>query len=44
MAASLPPVIMTSARPVWMCLKASPIALFDEAQAVATAELIPFRP
>ena len=43
-AASLPPVIITSARPVWMCLNASPMALFEEAQAVAPAQFIPIRP
>ena len=43
-AASLPPVTITSAWPSWMCLKASPMALLAEAQAVATAELTPFRP
>ena len=43
-AASLPPVTITSAQPVWMSLRASPIALAAEAQAVATAEHGPFKP
>ena len=43
-AASLPPVIMTSAQSDWISLKASPIALVAEAQAVATAEHGPCRP
>src|SRR5512135_671015 len=43
-AASLPPVIITSACPSWMILKASPIALAAEAQAVATAVFGPRRP
>ena len=43
-AASLPPVTITSAQPAWMSLKASPIALAAEAQAVATAEHGPCRP
>ncbi len=43
-AASLPPVTITSAQPVWMSLSASPIALAAEAQAVATAEHGPFNP
>ena len=43
-AASLPPVTITSAQPVWMSLRASPIALAAEAQAVATAEHGPFSP
>jgi hypothetical protein len=44
MAASLPPVIITSACPVWITLKASPMALVAEAQAVAMAEAGPRRP
>src|SRR3954469_12823283 len=43
-AASLPPVIITSAWPSWMILKASPMALAADAQAVATAEFGPRRP
>src|SRR4051794_21791305 len=43
-AASLPPVIITSAWPSWMILKASPMALAAEAQAVATAEFGPRSP
>ena len=43
-AASLPPVTITSAQPVWMSLRASPIALAAEAHAVATAEHGPFNP
>ena len=43
-AASLPPVIITSAWPYWMSLKASPMALAAEAQAVAIAEFGPRRP
>ena len=43
-AASVPPVIITSASPYWMALKASPMALVALAQAVATAELGPRRP
>ena len=35
-AASVPPVTTTSAEPCWMALKASPIALVADAQAVAT--------
>ena len=44
MAASVPPVIMTSASSRWMVWKASPMALAAEAQAVATAVLAPHRP
>ena len=36
-AASLPPVTITSASSYWMVLKASPMALVALAQAVATA-------
>ncbi len=43
MAASLPPVTITSARPDWIYLKESPMALFDEAQAVEIVETIPSR-
>ncbi len=43
-AASLPPVIITSARPDWMNRRASPIALAADAHAVATAEHGPWRP
>ena len=42
-AASLPPVIMMSARPFWISLNASPMALAAEAQAVATAEFGPLQ-
>ena len=44
MAASLPPVIITSAMSFWISLKASPMALVAEAQAVATAVFGPRRP
>ena len=43
-AASLPPVIITSAWPYCTSLKASPMAFAAEAQAVAIAELGPRRP
>ena len=43
-AASLPPVTITSAQPAWISLSASPIALAAEAHAVATAEHGPFKP
>ena len=43
-AASLPPVTIRSASPVWISRKASPMALAAEAQAVATAEQGPFNP
>ena len=44
MAASVPPVIMTSAWSRWMARRASPMALAAEAQAVATAVFGPHRP
>ena len=44
MAASVPPVIMTSASSYWMARRASPMALAAEAQAVATAVFGPHRP
>ena len=44
MAASLPPVIITSASSYWMARKASPMALVALAQAVTTAALGPRRP
>ena len=43
-AASVPPVTMTSASSCWMALKASPMALAALAQAVATAVFGPRRP
>ena len=43
-AASLPPVTITSASPTWISLNASPIALAAEAHAVATAEHGPCSP
>ena len=44
MAASEPPVTMTSAWSHWMARKASPMALAAEAQAVETAVFGPHRP
>src|SRR5579864_7223086 len=44
MAASLPPVSMTSASPYWMVRRAVPIAWLAEAQAEATPQLGPPRP
>ena len=43
-AASLPPVTITSAWCDWISLNASPIAFEAQAQAVATAELGPAGP
>ena len=43
-AASLPPVNITSASPLWIDRRAQPIELPALAQAVATAKFGPFRP
>ena len=43
-AASLPPVTITSASPLWIDRRAQPIELPALAQAVATAKFGPFRP
>ena len=44
MAASVPPVTITSASSYWIGLKASPMALAADEQAVATAVFGPRRP